>query len=220
MKLMPQTKHCKICFKEIKIDNMCHIFDKDICLCSKCMDEFDPKFIKFKIDEYSAVSIYEYTPFIKNLIYTYKGCFDYELNQVFLNPFFKEIKLRYKSYKIIPAPSYIKNDEYRGFNHVIEAFKNLGLEILPIIEKTAHHKQAENNSKKRKEIKKYLALKNEISLEKQKVLIVDDIYTTGATMKAMIKLVEKLKPKVIKVLVLAKTRDQDYKKGNSNNFYY
>ena len=217
---MPQTKHCKICFKEIKIDNMCHIFDKDICLCSKCMDEFDPKFIRFKIDEYNAVSIYEYTPFIKNLIYTYKGCFDYELNKVFLNPFFKEIKIRYKGYKIIPAPSYIKDDEYRGFNHVIEAFKNLGLEILPIIEKTAHHKQAENNSKKRKEIKKYLALKNEISLENQKILIVDDIYTTGATMKAMIKLAEKLKPKVIKVLVLAKTRDQDYKKVNSNNFYY
>ena len=202
------------------MDDMCHILDKDICICSKCQNEFDPKFVKFKVDGYKATSIYEYTPFIKNLIYTYKGCFDYELNEVFLTPFFKEIKAKYKGYKIIPAPSYKKDDEYRGFNHVVEVFKNLGLDILPIVVKTARHKQAENNSQKRKDIRKYLAINSGISLEKQKVLIVDDIYTTGATMKTMISLVEKLNPKVIKVLVLAKTRDKDYKKVNSNNFYY
>ena len=220
MTLMPITKYCKICFKEIKIDDICHILDKDICLCSKCLNEFNPKFIRFKVDGYKAISIYEYTPFIKNLVYTYKGCFDYELNEVFLNPFFKEIKFRYKGYKIIPAPSYFKDDEKRGFNHVVEVFKNLGLEILPIVVKTARHKQAENNSKNRKDVRKFLALKSHVSLEKEKVLIVDDIYTTGATMKSVINLVEKLNPKEIRVLVLAKTRDKDYKKVNSNNFYY
>ena len=220
MTLTPTTKYCKICFKEIKMDDMCRILDKDICLCSKCQSEFDPKFVKFKVNGYKATSIYEYTPFIKNLIYTYKGCFDYELNQVFLNPFFKEIRMKYKGYKVIPAPSYKKDDEYRGFNHVVEVFKNLNLDVLLIVEKTARHKQAENNSQKRKDIKKYLALTNNETLENQRVLIVDDIYTTGSTIKAMISLVGKLKPKEIKVLVLAKTRDQDYKKVNSNNFYY
>ena len=218
MTLMPTTKYCKICFKEIKIDDICHILDKDICLCSKCLSELEPKFVKFKVNNYKALSIYEYTPFIKNLIYTYKGCFDYEMKEVFLNPFFKELKTWYSKYKIIPIPSYKKDDETRGFNHVVEAFKSLGLDILPIIEKTAHHKQAEKDSKGRKEIGKYLAIKESASLTKERVLIVDDIYTTGATMRATISLVEKLNPKEIKVLVLAKTRDQDYKKVNSNNF--
>ena len=63
-----------------------------------------------------------------------------------------------------------------------------------------------------------MALKENVSLENHDVLIVDDIYTTGSTMKAAINLVEKLNPKEIKVLVLAKTRDKDYKKVNTNNF--
>ena len=218
MTLKPTTKFCKICFKEIKTDDLSRILDKDICVCSDCENELDPKFIEFNADGYKSVSIYEYTPFIKDLIYTYKGCFDYELKDSFLSLFFKEIKMKYKDYKIIPIPSYKKDDEIRGFNHVLEAFKQLGLDVLPIIEKTHHHKQAEKGAKQRQEIKKYLALNNKNNLRKQKVLIVDDIYTTGATMSAAINLVEKLNPKEIRVLVLAKTRDKDYKKVNSDNF--
>ena len=73
-------------------------------------------------------------------------------------------------------------------------------------EKTAHFKQAEHKARKRSEISKYLVLKKEINLEKDKVLLVDDIYTTGSTMRAAINLVEKLNPKQIRVLVFAKTR--------------
>lgn len=95
---------------------------------------------------------------------------------------------------------------------MIEAFKLLDLKVIDIIEKTAHFKQANNTGKKRREIKKYLRLKEEIDLTNKKVLIVDDIYTTGATMNAAIKLVEKLNPKKIRVFVLAKTKERkDYK---------
>ena len=212
MKLTPTTKYCKICFKEMKTDDMSRLFDGDICICQKCQDEFDPKFKSFKVDGYKALAIYEYTPFIKKLIYLYKGCFDYELNETFLNVFIKEIKIRFHGYSVIPIPSYIEDDKKRGFNHVIEAFKKLDLEVLPIIEKTAHQKQADKSAKKRKEIGKYLAFKNPISLENKKVLIVDDIYTTGSTMRATINMVEKLNPKDIKVLVLAKTSDKGFEK--------
>ena len=213
MTLNPTTRFCKICFKEIKIDDMSRILDKDICICSKCQSELEPKFTRFKINGYKATAIYDYSSFIKNLVYLYKGCFDYELNEVFLNLFFKEIKLKYKGYKIIPIPSYIKDDEQRGFNHVVEAFISLGLESLQIITKTAHHKQADRGFAERHEINKYLVLNSNVSLEKQRVLIVDDIYTTGSTMRAVINLVEKLNPKEIRVLVLAKTRDKDYRKS-------
>ena len=191
---------------------MCRLFDSDACICPKCQDELDPKFISFKVDGYKALAVYEYTPFIKNLIYLYKGCFDYELNETFLNLYIKEIKMRFRGYKIIPIPSYVEDDKKRGFNHVLEAFKKVGLEVLPIIEKTAHQKQADQTAKKRKEIGKYLAFKEKINLENTKVLIVDDIYTTGSTMRATINMVERLNPKDIKVLVLAKTSDKGFKK--------
>ena len=73
-------------------------------------------------------------------------------------------------------------------------------------------KEADKNAKQRKQINKYLALKKQIDLSKTKVLLVDDIYTTGSTMRATINMVERLNPKDIKVLVLAKTSDKGFKK--------
>ena len=207
MILDPTTKYCKICFKKIGICDFARLFDGDICICDQCQANFEPRFIDFKVNGYKALALYEYSAYIKNQVYLFKGCFDYELKDTFMNLFYKELKMRYLGYKIIPIPSYKDDDEKRGFNHVMEVFKTMGLEMLPIIEKTAHFKQAEHKAKKRNEISKYLVIKDKIDLRKTKVLIVDDIYTTGSTMRAAINLVEKLDPKDIKVLVLAKTRD-------------
>ena len=209
---MPPIKHCKICLKEIKITEFCRFFNSNISICQSCQKQIAPKFIHFDVDGYKALSLYEYSDFMKNLIYLYKGCSDYEMKDAFLNIFIKELRIRYKGYKIIPIPSYKHDDELRGFNHVNEVFKMMNLDILPILEKTQHHKQALKGAKRRKEIHKYLRLTTNKTLEKLRVLIVDDIYTTGSTMKAAINLIEKLNPKGIRVLVLAKTKPKDKEK--------
>lgn len=217
---MPPTKACKICFKNLKIDDFCRLFDSRICICANCQQLLEPKFIRFKADHYKALAIYEYNDFIKNQIYLYKGCYDYELRTIFLNLFFKEIGTIYKGYKMVPIPSYEEDDEIRGFNHVVEAFECLGLKMYKILEKTAHHKQATKGAKDRKGILKYLAIKEQIDLSKDKILLVDDIYTTGSTTKTAIRLIEKLNPKEIKVLVLAKTKAKKEKKSNTNIFLH
>lgn len=172
----------------------------------------EPKFINFKVENYDAVSIYDYNPFIRKLVYQFKGCFDYELYEVFLNMYYRELKVWFSDYYVIPIPSYIKDDEERGFNHVIETFKCLGLKTLNILTKTEKHKQAISTVNERHEIYKSLALKNRPNLKNKKVLIVDDIYTTGSTMKSAINLIEKLNPKQIKVLVIAKTKPKQMEK--------
>ena len=185
---------------------MCRLFNGNVRICSACQKEMEPKFIRFKVDEYKATSIYDYNPFIKKLIYQYKGCYDYELNKVFIEAFAREIKLRYFDYTLIPIPSFKKEDEERGFNHVIEIFKNVRLPMLEIIEKTEKHKQATSTVNSRHKVYKVLALNSEIDLSKKRILMVDDIYTTGSTMKSAINLVEKLNPKRIEVLAIAKTK--------------
>lgn len=122
------------------------------------------------------------------------------------------MSLFYKGYSIVPIPSYYLDDERRGFNHVKEIFKHLELPMLDLLVKSDSFKQANHGSKERGEIAKYLSLKNNENLCKTKILLVDDVYTTGSTMKAAIKLVESLHPAEIKILVLCKT---PYKK-NSN----
>ena len=212
---MPPTRNCKICFKEIKITDFCRLFDRKTSICSNCQQLLEPKFIRFTVDCYEALSIYDYTPFIKNLIYLYKGCFDYEMREAFLNLFLPELSIRYKGYIIVPVPSYIKDDETRGFNHVEEICKLMHLEIVKVLEKTSHFKQAEKGAKKRQQIRKHLALIPNVSIENKNILLVDDIYTTGATIRTALNLLEKLNPKTIKVLVLAKTIDLDKRKSNT-----
>ena len=209
---MPPTKSCLICFKKIKINDICRLFNDSIDICRSCQTEMEPKFITFKVDGYSAVAIYEYNAIIKKLVYQYKGCYDYVLNQVFLNMYAKELKIRYSDYLIVPVPSFKKDDETRGFNHVIEIFKNIGLNMLDILIKTEKHKQAISTVNERREVYKVLELKERVDLRKKKVLIVDDIYTTGSTMKSAINLIEKLNPKKISILVMAKTKPKQKNK--------
>ena len=212
---MPPTKNCKICFKEIKITDFCRLFDRETSICSNCQQLLEPKFIHFVVDRCDALSIYNYTPYIKNLIYLYKGCFDYEMREVFLNLFLPELSIKYKGYKVVPVSSYIKDDQIRGFNHVEEVCKLMKLDIVKALEKTSHFKQAEKGAKNRQQIRKHLAIKQNVSIANEKILLVDDIYTTGATIRTAINLLEKLNPKIIKVLVLAKTIDLDKRKSNT-----
>ena len=209
---MPPTRNCLICFKKVNITDFCRLFNAEIPICQACQTEMEPKFIGFSVDGHKATSIYDYNPFIRKLIYQYKGCYDYELHKVFLDRYAKEIKLRYFDYVVIPIPSYKNEDEEREFNHVVETFKSLGINMLNIIEKTEKHKQAVSTFNQRKEVYKYLELNSHPDLSKKKVLIVDDVYTTGSTMKAAIHLVEKLNPKKIDVLVVAKTRGKQLPK--------
>ena len=186
--------------------DFCRLFNSEIAVCSQCQKEMEALFIRFKIDCYDALSIYYYNPFIKKLIYQYKGCYDYELCDVFLHEFYRSLKLLYFNRVIIPIPSYKNDDELRGFNHVMEIFNKMGLSVLDILEKTEKHKQAISTVNARREIYKFLALKQPIDLSNKHVLIVDDVYTTGSTMKSAINIIEKLNPKSIKVLVIAKTK--------------
>ena len=201
------TRHCKICFKEIKDYSLFNFFNNDNELCENCFHEFKAKFINFKIGTIEGLSIYNYDDFIRKLLYTFKGCYDIELKNVFLCRYLPYLKMKYRGYVVVPAPSSKIDDEKRGFNHVKEIYKSLGLPILDILEKNTVDKQSSKSKKKRLNIEKIIEGKNIEILNGKKVLIVDDIYTTGATIFKCIEIVKEARPKVIKVLVVAKTID-------------
>ena len=112
----------------------------------------------------------------------------------------------------MPVPSSEIDNQKRGFNHVKEVFKNLGLPMVDVLKKVNKEKQSSKTSKDRLKVNKNIESCNIEQVKDKKVLIVDDIYTTGATMFRSIELVKKGKPKVIKVLVLAKTIDLNKRK--------
>ena len=61
-------------------------------------------------------------------------------------------------------------------------------------------------TKEREKIGNYLTI-DEVDLSNKKILLVDDVYTTGSTIKSMIKLVKEKGAKKVKVLIMSKTID-------------
>lgn len=199
---------CKICFKEIKDYSLYNLMNKKNILCEQCFDKLDAKFIGFKIGNIRGVAVYEYTDFIKEMIYKYKGCHDYELKDVFLYRYLNYLRILYRGYSVVPAPSFHIDDEKRGFNHVVEIFKALKLNMLPVIKKVKAHKQSDMSYKKRFEIKKILEIDN-VVLKDKKILLVDDIFTTGSTLTSCIDLLKSRGAKKIEILVIAKTKKKE-----------
>ena len=198
------TKFCKICFKNIESADFYEIINGDSCICGLCTEKFIPRFIKFEIEGVDALAIYEYDDNIKSILYQFKGCYDIELAPVFFNRFKRELHLMYHGYTLIPAPSYYKDDEKREFRHIEEMFKCINLPIVYAIEKFYPFKQAEHKRKERGHISWYLRLIKPEAIVGKKILIVDDVSTTGSTLKALVKLVRGAKPKTIKILVMSR----------------
>ena len=197
-------KICKICFKEICVNSLRTLGGNKYCICDRCYSKFKPIFIHYKIDGINGISLYPYDDTIKQYIYILKGCYDVELSQVFLQEFASFYKIYFHGYTLVPMPSSKEDDARREFNHVEEIFKCLDLPYLKIIEKTQKYKQSDQAHSKRKEIIKYLKVSNLEIVRNKKILLVDDIVTTGSTLKSAIKLLRPGRPKKIKIMTIAK----------------
>ena len=197
-------KICKICFKEIQVNSLRTLGSDKYCICDRCFSKFKPVFIHYKIDGIKGISLYPYDETIKQYIYILKGCYDIELSQGFLQEFASFYRIYFRGYTLIPMPSSKEDDIRREFNHVEEIFKYLNLPYLKILKKTQKYKQSDQAHGKRKDIIKYLKVSNLELIKNKKILLVDDIVTTGSTLKSAIKLLRPGRPKKIKIMTIAK----------------
>ena len=204
LSLEPKSNICRICFKEIKDHNLYNLFNKNNIICEECFSKLEPRYIHFQIDDVKATSIYVYNQEMKELIYKFKGCYDIEMGDVFLNRYLWYLKLKYKGFYIVPLPSYEMDDKRRGFNHVVEIYNRLNLPVLKVIKKTKESKQAKKSRKERLKAIDSFGVEDIEQVKGKKILIVDDVYTTGSSVRAAITLVKRGKPKYIEVLVIAK----------------
>ena len=179
------------------------LFDEEPTLCPKCYKELGPIFKRFKVLGVPALALYHYNEAVRNSLFLFKGCYDYEMGSIFLDYQKAWLALRYRGYVVIPAPSFHTHDEKRGFNHVVTMFSCLRLPILQAIEKTEEIKQSSLKAKDRAKVGEHLRWKDGFEIRDKKILIVDDVYTTGSTMKALIRMVKRHHPKDIRVLVMS-----------------
>lgn len=165
----------------------------------------DVRFNVKEIDGITYISIFTYDEQFKTLLFNLKGLKDIVLAPLFLERYIPYFRVRFFNYYLVPAPSTLDSDKTRGFNHVIEIFRPLKRPFLLLFEKKATFKQSDLHYEARQKVGDKLRVKEGEKVKGKNILIIDDIKTTGATIKAMIKLIKPFKPRKIAVLTLAAT---------------
>lgn len=199
------TPFCKICFQRIKMNSLRYFLGDDPPICRKCFEQFEPQWIRWKVGNVRCLALYEYGGDIKSTLYKFKGCGDYELYPVFFYFAAPYIKARYHDFYIVPTPSSQSHNDARGFNQVVAMCRDLRLKMLNPLSKFAESKQSDLSAKERQKVGKIIGWIPKVNVRDKKILLVDDVYTTGSTIKACIGLLQKHGARKIEVLVMSKT---------------
>ena len=148
------------------------------------------------------LAIYRYEENMKDYFSRYKFMGDYCLRKIFqkdiknnLKPFFK------KGYTIVPVPLSEKRLVERGFNQVEGLIE--GSPYQDNFEKRDIEKQSSKTREERLSQDNAFCLKKGIDVP-DKIIIVDDIYTTGSTLYHMGQLLEAIGIKEVLTFSLAR----------------
>ena len=190
-------KHCKEQFKKLSKER-CPYCCKEVGG-NKCTD---CQIWKKKNYTPNHISIFRYETYMKEYFSRYKFMGDYYLRKIFQEDIEIELKpLLKKGYIIVPVPVSKKRLLERGFNQVEGLLE--GLPYQNIFEKRDIEKQSSKNRKERLRQDNSFSICNEIRLP-HKIVIVDDIYTTGATLYQMVYLLQQSGVKEVLTFSLAR----------------
>ena len=192
-------RNCLICHKVLEED-FNSLFSDNKKVCEECLKSFEKRNSKFVMEGVSGEIIYYYNEFFKDILYKYKGCFDYVLKDSFLCYELAKLKRKYRGYCIVLAPSNEDREKERGFNHLEEIFKSLNLKIIKCFKKTKNWKQSDKKYEERKEIQNVIKIDKSCLNGVKRVLIVDDVLTSGSTIKTLIRLMPSYIDKKVVVL--------------------
>ncbi|MFC6254903.1 ComF family protein [Secundilactobacillus hailunensis] len=180
----PLCQTCLNGFKAIPADQSCTGCGRlwPDRLCSDC--------VRWQgLAEFKNRALYQYNDLLKQFMSQYKFYGDYRLRTVFQTQFCQVIK-QFNVDLVIPIPINQATERQRGFNQVAGFLEQLkttdGLKTLAL---DKLQPQSAKNRQQRLQTKQPFTLNlGREKFNKKRVLIVDDIYTTGRTIRHAAKL--------------------------------
>lgn len=192
---------CLYCNKKINEYTLYSLFIDEDLLCKKCRNKMKYHHQKFKINDLEVESFYDYDSLFKDILLQYKECYDEALKDVFLYRISDYLKIKYHGYRIAYVLSSKNKVHDRGFNHLKQIYNSLNFKEIKGLEMIEDLCQLNKDySQRAKMLTNYKYCGNRLN----KVLIVDDVFTTGSSLYGVYNAL-KGKCEKCKAVVLAKT---------------
>lgn len=173
-------------------------------ICTECRNN-----ITFSVNDKSCVGYYKGT--LKQLILNFKYKHDFEAGQVLVDLLEEKICNKDKEYYLVYIPITKSRFKERGFNQCEYLAKELafrqGFKVLDCLEKVKDTKSQKTLDREERKLNLIGSFKviDENQVKGRKVILIDDVITTGATIEEGIKILKKSGVLEIKILTLAKS---------------
>ena len=201
-------RKCRICFKRGNFE-----------ICENCIKRIrkyeELCILKFKNRNLDGlIYFFIYKSYIRDLILEFKFFNKFYIGKVFSEIILKNEKIcrKLKFYDIIiPVPMHKIKKQERGYNQAEVLAKNLAnnLNVLyegNVLVKVVNNKRQSSLSQKEryKNINNVFKIDNSVKIKNKRVILIDDICTTSATLEECAKVLKKSGAKEIIALVIAK----------------
>lgn len=189
---------CEVCDRPFKNLNPQYIVGS---LCIDCARwEKDPR---WKGLLRKNESIYFYNEFFKEIMTQFKFRGDYILVKAFSKKVRKKLE-NMEFDRIVPIPLSKERLYERGFNQSEALVKEAGFHPSLLLERIHTEKQSKKSRSERIHLKQVFKLKSSFHVAGEKIVLVDDIYTTGSTLRHAAKILKHAGAKEIFSLTLAR----------------
>lgn len=176
---------------------------KPLPLCPHCLSQFEIIDKTIDFHHYPLRILYAYNEFFRSLLFQYKGLYDYALKDAFLCTFNEEIKREFHDYLIVVPPSWKEENSRRGFAPIESIAYTFSSHVFTGLYKKVKYKQSQLSLEERIKVSERIGIRHKEELKGKKVLIFDDVYTSGSTLEACLNIVLAQEPSEVQLLVLA-----------------
>ncbi len=194
------------------------ITGKTCGICGRPLEHLDAKYVSGNIcydcvrweedPEWKGVlrenrSLYLYNAFLKELISRFKFRGDYALAKAFAEDV-KQAVNRLDYDVLAPIPLSGERHYERGFNQSEALLVEAGFKPAPLLERIHGEKQSKKSRTERIRLKQVFRVKKEADVAGKKILLVDDIYTTGSTLRHAAKALKEAGARSVSSFTLAR----------------
>lgn len=134
-------------------------------------------------------SLYRYTDFTKDVVAQFKFRGDYILAEIFAEGLRQALQVFQYDY-IVPIPLSEERLYERGFNQAEALITTAGFKPNHLLSRVHTEKQSKKSRFERIHLQQVFKLETDLNLNSKTIVLIDDIYTTGSTLRHAAKILK------------------------------